>query len=48
MAPASMETLLRWLDADRRPVFVLLPAAEYQRLQAGWKLPALAAKEHQA
>jgi L,D-peptidoglycan transpeptidase YkuD (ErfK/YbiS/YcfS/YnhG family) len=48
MAPASMETLLRWLDADRRPVFVLLPAAEYQRLQSAWKLPALAAKEHQA
>jgi L,D-peptidoglycan transpeptidase YkuD (ErfK/YbiS/YcfS/YnhG family) len=40
MAPASMESLLRWLDADRRPVFVLLPAAEYARLQADWKLPA--------
>ncbi len=48
MAPASMESLLRWLDADRRPVFVLLPAAEYQRLQHDWKLPALAAKEHRA
>jgi L,D-peptidoglycan transpeptidase YkuD (ErfK/YbiS/YcfS/YnhG family) len=48
MAPASMETLLRWLDADRRPVFVLLPAAEYQRLQHDWRLPALAAKEHRA
>jgi L,D-peptidoglycan transpeptidase YkuD (ErfK/YbiS/YcfS/YnhG family) len=40
MAPASMDALLRWLDADERPVFVLLPAAEYARLQADWKLPA--------
>lgn len=44
MAPASMETLLRWLDADRRPVFVLLPAAEYARLQGEWKLPVVATK----
>jgi L,D-peptidoglycan transpeptidase YkuD (ErfK/YbiS/YcfS/YnhG family) len=48
MAPASMESLLRWLDADRRPVFVLLPAPEYRRLQSAWQLPALAAKEHRA
>lgn len=48
MAPPSMETLLRWLDADRRPVFVLLPAAEYERLRTDWQLPALAAKEPQA
>ena len=48
MAPETMEALLRWLDADRRPVFVLLPAAEYERLQADWKLPVLAAKEHHA
>ena len=48
MAPASMEALLRWLDADRRPVFVLLPAAQYERLQADWKLPVLTAKEHSA
>lgn len=44
MAPASMDTLLRWLDAGRHPVFVLLPEAEYARLRAGWKLPDLAAK----
>lgn len=45
MAPASMEALLRWLDAGKRPVFVLLPEAEYGRLQGAWKLPALAAAE---
>ena len=44
MAPASMEALLRWLDAGKRPVFVLLPEAEYARLGAAWKLPELAAK----
>ncbi len=39
MAPASMEALLAWLDARRRPVFVLLPKAEYARLAHDWKLP---------
>jgi L,D-peptidoglycan transpeptidase YkuD (ErfK/YbiS/YcfS/YnhG family) len=48
MAPPSMDALLRWLDADRRPVFVLLPVAEYARLRTDWKLPALDAKEPQA
>ena len=48
MTPDSMQALLRWLDAERRPVFVLLPAAEYERLRADWKLPVLTAKEHSA
>jgi L,D-peptidoglycan transpeptidase YkuD (ErfK/YbiS/YcfS/YnhG family) len=48
MAPASMDALLRWLDAGKRPVFVLLPAAEYRRLQGAWRLPDLAAPEPQA
>lgn len=43
MADAVMEQTLAWLDPARRPVFVLLPDAEYRRLQAGWGLPALAA-----
>lgn len=43
MAPASMEALLRWLDAGRRPVFVLLPEAEYRRLRDDWQLPSLPA-----
>ncbi|CAN5166357.1 L,D-transpeptidase family protein [soil metagenome] len=36
-----LEALMRWLDASRRPVLVQLPAAEYQRLQTAWRLPAL-------
>jgi L,D-peptidoglycan transpeptidase YkuD (ErfK/YbiS/YcfS/YnhG family) len=40
MAPPTMEALLHWLDADRRPVFVLLPQAEYRRLWQAWRLPA--------
>jgi L,D-peptidoglycan transpeptidase YkuD (ErfK/YbiS/YcfS/YnhG family) len=43
MAPESMDALLHWLDAGKRPVFVLLPDAEYARLRAAWKLPDLAA-----
>ncbi len=43
MAPGSMDALLRWLDAGKRPVFVLLPEAEYARLRAAWQLPDLAA-----
>ncbi len=43
MAPESMDALLRWLDAGKRPVFVLLPEAEYARLRAAWQLPGLAA-----
>lgn len=42
MAPASMDTLLAWLDARRRPVFVQLPRAEYARLAHDWKLPEIA------
>ena len=43
MAPASMDALLRWLDAGKRPVFVLLPEAEYAHLRNAWALPALEA-----
>ncbi|MEO6364868.1 MAG: hypothetical protein ABIO38_02300 [Luteimonas sp.] len=35
-----MRELLAWLRADARPVFVLMPQAEYRRLQAEWSLPA--------
>ena len=40
MAPEAMQGLLRWLDAARQPVFVLLPQAEYGRLWRAWRLPA--------
>lgn len=39
MAPASMDALLAWLDARRKPVFVQLPQAQYMQLRSAWKLP---------
>jgi L,D-peptidoglycan transpeptidase YkuD (ErfK/YbiS/YcfS/YnhG family) len=44
MAPERMQRLLAWLDPKAAPLFVLLPRAEYQRLQARWALPALEAR----
>ena len=41
MADADMEALLAWLDPDRSPRFVLLPAEEYRRLASAWRLPLL-------
>lgn len=41
MTEPAMRDLLAWLDADRHPVFVLLPEAEYTRLQTRWSLPAV-------
>ena len=45
MAPASMDALLAWLDARRKPVFVLLPKAQYAALRQDWKLPEITAQE---
>ena len=39
MAPASMDALLAWLDARRKPVFVQLPQAQYLQLRTAWHLP---------
>jgi L,D-peptidoglycan transpeptidase YkuD (ErfK/YbiS/YcfS/YnhG family) len=39
MNDALMESLLAWLRPERHPVFVLLPQAEYRRLQHAWQLP---------
>ncbi len=36
----ELETLMRWLDRDRRPVLLQLTAAEYARLAPLWRLPA--------
>lgn len=41
MPAALMQSLLAWLQPKENPVFVLLPHAEYLRLRAVWKLPAL-------
>ncbi len=45
MAPASMDNLLVWLDARRKPVFVQLPQAQYQAMRDSWKLPEISASE---
>lgn len=41
MSSIDMNALLLWLDNDKKPLFVLLPTSEYQRLQASWQLPPL-------
>jgi L,D-peptidoglycan transpeptidase YkuD (ErfK/YbiS/YcfS/YnhG family) len=44
MAEPHMQHLLAWLRQDARPVFVLLPEAEYHRLRASWRLPLIEEK----
>ncbi len=39
MERARLEALIAWLDPDRKPLYVLLPAAEYTRLKNAWGLP---------
>lgn len=39
MEEPAMRDLLAWLRDDADPVFVLLPQAEYQRVQVAWNLP---------
>jgi L,D-peptidoglycan transpeptidase YkuD (ErfK/YbiS/YcfS/YnhG family) len=39
MADRVMEQVVAWLDPRRKPVFVLLPQSEYQRLRSSWTLP---------
>ncbi len=41
MEPQQMSDLLAWLTPAAKPLFVLLPDAEYTRLQGDWQLPAL-------
>ena len=40
MQAETMQALLGWLDPTQQAVFVLLPQAEYLRLQHDWRLPA--------
>jgi len=39
MNERQMRDLLAWLEQGKRPVFALLPYAEYRRLQVEWDLP---------
>jgi len=41
MAEPAMQELLAWLDAERQPLFVLLPDDAYGELQGRWQLPRL-------
>src|SRR6185503_5319742 len=41
MPQADMELLLGWLDPERKPLLVQLPAAQYQKLGHRWNLPAM-------
>ena len=45
MAPETMLPLLAWLDRSRKPVFVLLPKAQYAALEHEWHLPSIASVE---
>lgn len=39
IAEANLKSLTAWLDPARNPIYILLPAAEYQKLRPVWKLP---------
>ncbi|MBI5535846.1 MAG: hypothetical protein HY898_24215 [Deltaproteobacteria bacterium] len=39
MEPASVVTLVRWLDWASEPALVQLPESEYARVREAWKLP---------
>ena len=41
MPQADLESLIGWLDPQRKPLLVQLPSAEYQKLQHRWNLPAI-------
>ena len=41
MTEPVMRALLAWLRPDQRPIFVLLPEAEYARRESEWRLPDL-------
>lgn len=44
MPAPVMDRLLGWLQPQRKPIFVLLPRAQYQRVQAAWNLPTAVAQ----
>jgi L,D-peptidoglycan transpeptidase YkuD (ErfK/YbiS/YcfS/YnhG family) len=43
MPQADLESLLGWLDPDRKPLLVQVPEAQYRALRKKWRLPPLAA-----
>ena len=41
MTEQNMDTLLAWLDEQKKPLLVSLPASQYQQKQLLWNLPTL-------
>lgn len=41
MTESNLVRVIRWLQEDQNPHYVALPRAEYLKVQALWKLPAL-------
>lgn len=39
MAPAQLQNMLKWLNPQRNPVYVLLPKQDYVTKRLEWKLP---------
>jgi hypothetical protein len=39
MDEAKLRSLIARIDPTRRPLYVLLPKAEYEKLRPVWKLP---------
>lgn len=39
MDAGNLRQLIAWIDPNRRPVYVLLPGAEYGKYRSSWKLP---------
>ena len=42
MKKSDLENVLRWLRHEANPHYVLLPKAEYRKLQGSWDLPSVA------
>jgi L,D-peptidoglycan transpeptidase YkuD (ErfK/YbiS/YcfS/YnhG family) len=47
MAEEDLVRVIRWLKADRRPCYALLPTAEYSAKWQSWNLPPLAERTAQ-
>jgi L,D-peptidoglycan transpeptidase YkuD (ErfK/YbiS/YcfS/YnhG family) len=43
MTPHQLQSLVKWLDPNKKPLYLLLPKQQYQQLQQSWQLPELPA-----
>jgi D-alanyl-D-alanine dipeptidase len=44
-AYSQLVRVLRWLDPQKKPLIVQLPASEYERLKQRWRLPSVSARQ---